>query len=1164
VSGHLQDAPADEAARRRAATLFDRNLVVTAGAGTGKTALLVERLLNLIAGAGVPIASLAAITFTDKAAAELRERLAVALDDLRALAIGGSSAVSAAESKEAALCMEARRAFDWLRSRDGGPTPGEIADRALQALVSLDAASVSTLHAFCSEILRRYPRESRVDPTFAIDEGAAFDRIFEEEWERFLASELGVSPPRAPLWRKALALPGALESIREIGRALASFEIPEAGVSPATRRRAATPAARFGGEVERLCGTLERILRDASGLNPHMARFLQSSRQFLATVLERGPEAMGSAEAPVDLDAYLRRRPPQPGRKLANLDPDEVNAAAARARELIAAFSGVREETLDALIESARPLAAACRERLLQAGFASFDALLRLTRDLLARHPDIRRLLASRYRAILVDEFQDTDPLQYEILFFIAEEEGDRAEDAYQARLEPGRLFIVGDPKQSIYRFRGADIEAYRRAVDHLLACGGEELHLSASFRSPAEIVEPINLLFGALIGPAIPEDEPFEPRYDPIVSHRGAAGDGRPHVEIWSVESGGNVEERRRAEAAAIAAWIARQRDGGARAGERYRPKQIAILLRALTSAGFYLQALRRAEIPYVVDGGRDFYERREVGDLIAFLRAAHNPHEGAAVLAVLRGPLGGVPDDELARFAASGGRFDPPRGTVDEAAFPNLARAFAFLESFRTRTRGRAPDAVIEKALDETPIAMLHASAFDGAQRLANLRKMVARAAAHARAGLSLEETLRVIEDEQRGERAEGESPVADESVDAVRVLSVHKAKGLEYPVVFVPDVGREARRRPAAGTEVAWDGRGAGQIAVRLADGVSNLAWVLHADSARRHEWAEEKRVLYVACTRARERLVLVNSNPSKRSPWRDALAALGYKVEGGYPAEGPLRAGVMHRRVVPDRPAPRVARRQPSPVWSEAALRFQEAITAALAAARPAIRRPAESGGERLAPGDLAGGAADSLQDDARGAPRRDSAAGREVARAAGTAIHGALERWDFRDAARLRVLVARQVTHVVASERDGILQGVQAREVARAAEEILEAFLASPLPARLAAVEVLGREVPILFRDGAGTVWVGACDLVFRDTDGTVVAADYKSDRTGTARAGTGGGLTEAELAERYRPQVGVYVEALRRSLPGAAVRGELLFLRSGAAVEIAGPFREPE
>jgi ATP-dependent helicase/nuclease subunit A len=343
------------------------------------------------------------------------------------------------------------------------------------------------------------------------------------------------------------------------------------------------------------------------------------------------------------------------------------------------------------------------------------------------------------------------------------------------------------------------------------------------------------------------------------------------------------------------------------------------------------------------------------------------------------------------------------------------------------------------------------------------------------------------------------------------------------------------------------------------VRLAGGATNIAWVKHADLSRRHDDAEEKRVFYVACTRARDRLILVNSNPKQgRVPWRAALASLGYLIEGGFPQDGLLSAGVAHRAVVP---APFAEERRVAavdPGWEDAARAFRAASAAVATAAAPPLRWP--SGARDAA---LAGAAGDGAgADQGEGAvlsggppPARSgtAAAGRfrpDAARLAGTAVHAALELWDLRDHAALRAAALRQAERA-AQEAALDLPRREARDLAetvrRETAAIIEAFLATALPARLAAAEILGREVPILYRDDAGTTWIGSCDLLYRDRDGTVVVADYKTDRV-EEEPGT--------AAAAYREQLMVYREAAGRALEGRPVRAEILFVRTGDVVAL--------
>ena len=1136
--------PPDHEHRARATTLFDRNLVVTAGAGTGKTAILVERALNLLGSGATALDTMALITFTEKAAAELRVRLGRGLERLLRRSAGS---VGAAPDR----AEDGDRSWRWLAAQG---TPAErVGAAALAALHALDGAAIGTIHAFCSDILRRYPREAGVDPRFAADDGSAFDRVFEEAWTGQLRADLGPASARAAAWRRALGAGDPPSRVREVALALADFTLPDAARLPA----APVDPADLLGDAARAALRGVREVRDRGrGFRPKFQKFLDAAVVYLEAFLAGGGAGLRAAVGPIPIEAAAAENVGDPGKRAAGVSAAEAEAGCAPARELLGLLAGLDDETAAAMQAVAGPAAAAAGERLLAQGFVSFAAMLRRTRDLLARDHGVRRELGRRYRRLLVDEFQDTDPLQYEILFFLAGAETPPAAGAYRTALEPGRLFIVGDPKQSIYRFRGADIAAYRRAVDHVTRCGGEELRLTASFRSPAALLAPVNRLFEGWLGPAGRWEGEYEPPYDRIESARPAGGDDGPRVTIASVESaaGADADERRAAEAAAIAAWVG-EHAGPAASDRAHRYRDIAILFRAMTHSGLHARALRAAGIPFVVEGGRDFHERPEVSDLLMLLRAVASPNDAPALLAVLRSPLGAVPDGEMARFARAGGRLGRPDAAApDPAAHPNLARALAWLERFRAATHRLPADAVVEQVLASTPLALLHAATHDGPQRLQNLRKMAAIARDRAARGLSLPEAIAVIEAAFEGRAPEGESPLADETHDAVRVLSIHKAKGLEYPVVFVPDLGREEGRGGRdTGAAAAWLRRGdAGYLALRLEAGRWNAAWALHALEARRHEEAEERRVFYVACTRARERLILVNSHRDRRAPWRDRLAVLGYRPgeDGAFPADGLLGGGDVEHRVL--RPAATPPRRVPVPDLrpiERAARAGRDAGAALTAAAVPPLRSPSGTRPEDHAHPEGTAAAARPVRPARSGGDDR----GRrqdvpEVRRLAGIAVHAALEAWDLRDGRALLKRAADEAARAVDLEIP-LPAGAAglAAAVARETAVILEGFLASPLPARLAAATLHGREVALLWRAAGGRVWTGACDILFEE-DGTLVVGDWKTDDV------TG---EPTVMAAAYREQMSRYLEAVRAACPGRAVRGEILFVRRGLAVPLA-------
>jgi ATP-dependent helicase/nuclease subunit A len=497
---------------------------------------------------------------------------------------------------------------------------------------------------------------------------------------------------------------------------------------------------------------------------------------------------------------------------------------------------------------------------------------------------------------LLVDEFQDTDPVQYDIVLLLAEEDGGSAEDPYSARLAPGRLFIVGDPKQSIYRFRGADYASFKRAVDRVGQDGGQHLDLTVNFRSTESVLSPINALFQ---DPSVWTDSPYQPDYVPIHAH-GDAGEGgeTPAVELWSVETDATTATgRRHNEADALARELRRLA-----ATPACRYSDITILFRAFSNIDIYLRALRQAGIPFVVAGGsRDFDQRREVEDLVAILRALARPGDPIALLAFLRSPAGGVPDTELSTHSGADGSWNWSEGNLpDESALPRLHRAISLMRRLASETRLLPVDGVIGHVIRNSPLLPLSAAAHEGPQRVANLRRLAGLAVAMTRDGsLDLNDVVDALQDAGRSD-LEGDSPLADEQEEAVRIMTVHKAKGLENGIVIIPDLSR-GNQNPGSRdltAQAPFLPQGGRALAMEMGEYCSP-AWVWHQAEEERHEQAEEMRVLYVALTRARHRLILMTAGGSGGA-WLKALSAWGY-THDSMPGDDQLLAGgtVRHR-------------------------------------------------------------------------------------------------------------------------------------------------------------------------------------------------------------------------------------------------------------------------
>jgi ATP-dependent helicase/nuclease subunit A len=1115
----------DAADRRRAATDFGCNLAVSAAAGTGKTSLLVERLLNAIGSGRYPLDAMAAVTFTRKAAAEMQARLAAALEWLRILA-GGEGTGGAGEPG----WREAASSWEWLR-REAGVPPREVARRALEALEALDRFKASTLHHFCSEILRLHPLEAGVDPAFSPDEGERFEETFEREWRRFLEEELG-SPAgeRATAWRSALRL-YSLDELRRAARSLCAFDLP---APEEWRERCSEPHAALGEPVRRLAGALLPAFQAGLSFNPSFVPWARGLADLARAFIEgkwRGagdPLPQGVPPGVLEQEPSVGRRALEENAELARRFGED----ALRLQGALRHIAALDEAPALTLIEPLRPLVRQVRETLLREAWVTQDGLLTLVRDLLRDHPRVRRSLQERFRHILVDECQDTDPVQYEILFFLAERpEAPPARDAWTAALEPGRLFIVGDPKQSIYRFRKADIAACQRALGRVRAQGGALLRLSSNFRSRPALIEAVNRLFSPEF-PHAPTDA--QPPYETMEAVREEAEGAA--VEIWSragaEAAADRAEERREAEAAAIAAWIA----ANAGEGRRYRLGEVAILLRARTDLRIYLDGLRRAGVPFVVEGAREILERAEVRHLKALLGCLVRPHDEVALLALLRSPLGGVSDRDLLDHARAGGGWNllrrPPAGSPEP-----VRRSLDWLLGLRQSLLDRPAEEQVMRALEASGLELIEAAQPDGAQCLANLRRYALAVAEAARErGMSLERAMGAVDRRAELEAAgTEESPLADETLEAVRVLTVHKAKGMEFDVVILPDLVRRGEGSRREAIEIVQPRAPASGLGVRTKRGV-NAWWVRHLLDEERHNEAEELRAFYVACTRARQKLIVLGG-PAKQAEtrrcWPRALRHWGYDARTASQDPGKLPPLAEHRPA--DGGAEALPEEPPPPPVDEAVRRFVEASGRARAQERDLERFPSGSKERQW----------ERAEREDAGAPGPSPVGPAAPALSLGRVVHRALERWDGRGNGR--ALLAREV------EREAREEGIDPGPLGRAAGALWERVVSSDLPALLREVGPAGREVPLLLEE-AGIVWRGSLDLLHREGEGRWGVLDYKTEDPGP---------DPAARALQHLPQMRVYARAVVKVL-GVEPRVEIFWVRTGEFTrlrpeDLAGP-----
>jgi len=829
--------------QRRAVETEDVDLCVVAGAGTGKTRVLTERIVHRVVNRGADLRRILAITFTEKAAAEMKSRLAEAL--------GRAGRASAREEVE--------------------------------------AAAISTIHAFCARLLRENAVEAGVDPMFRVLDEVASDARQREALDALVA-DLAVRDP-------------------EEFAALA--ELP--GEDPSETLIDVWRAARESGR------DLAQFLETPAGL-PARADLLSSIRDDVASAVDAAAGvAKASQEKVRAAEATLRAFPPD------DAPPQTLGAAVAalRASFSLQVAAGVKPwlENLrggcDALLETlAEESLAPMRARLARAVVRledlyaaakgdgreiDFVDLERRAVQLLETRDDVRASVRARWGEVLVDEFQDVNPLQARLVDCV------RAER---------RLFVVGDPKQSIYGFRGSDVDVFVARREEIVASDPRgEVTLAASYRSRTEVIGVVNRLF----------KDGF-PLGAPLVAARRFAPRAAPCAELFVVDAS-DAEDGRGAEAAWIAQRIvalvdgpdaprvAAPTDADPLATRKPEFGDVAVLLRTMSNVKLIERALTSRDVPYVVLKGRGFFEAREVVDLSNLLAVVDNPRDDLVLAAVLRSPACGVSDDALfalCRARSEGRVLADVIEDFDVAGLPSRDRAaFAgFVGVFRELRAMRAFEpvtALVDRALAATRLETLALARPNGRQRAANLRKVRALARAADGDGGDLRAFLRGVRDLREREVRETEAPVSGGATGAVSLLTVHAAKGLEFPIVFVPDLGRGAGGERSSIAGNARDG-----VGLKTADvggpfeDVKPWAFRHVEDLNAERSRDEEDRLLYVAVTRAEEHLVLSTSLTSRTAsrPWWDRVAS-AFGVAGPTSESATVAPGVLvHASVRPD--------------------------------------------------------------------------------------------------------------------------------------------------------------------------------------------------------------------------------------------------------------------
>ncbi|OFW34759.1 MAG: hypothetical protein A3F70_07240 [Acidobacteria bacterium RIFCSPLOWO2_12_FULL_67_14] len=1100
--------PPDEAVRTRVRTDFATNLVLEAGAGTGKTTVLVDRLVNLVITGTATLDRVVAITFTEAAAGELKMRLRDALE----------GRLATASSDEAA--------------------------RLSKAIIDLERANVSTIHAFASALLRERPFEAGIDPSFSVVADVAGERTFDDAWNAWLDERLTAGDE---VLMRAVRLGLPIGDFQNAARhVVAERDVLGLPVTPLEFK----PTALLT-ELEAAIGSLKKQKRSCLDES-------DGAYQMIEEIEERIREAKRLAGDA--LEVFLRRLKIVAHKgSQSNWQPKTVCA------EVKAELKRLREAAEAWVEQSDADVNQALRERLLdclqryeaqktEGALADFQDLLLRVRDVLAASVPVRRYFQAKFDRILVDEFQDTDPLQAELVAFLAEDPSAPPATGWrQVQLLPGKLFIVGDPKQSIYRFRRADLQVYEDVKALVLRCGGAVLPLTANFRTVPSVIDFVNARFNEIfVEPGDPAPIALAP-YRDEVDPKGARTVALT-VPPEQMPDDTRLDARLAVVAETIAAFIddiTRVKpwlvyDHGLESPRPARPGDVAILVRKMTPEFIapFEDRLRARQVNYRLVGGKEYFVRDEVRALAAVLRSIDNPADRLSLVQALRSPFFGVSDADLFHFVSTKGVLNINAPQSDSVARRDVFDPiFLLLARLHRLRRIEPPSVIVEELFGRTRALAAFLMMPSGAQMVANLWKVLETARAYeAAAPATLRAFVRFLQDEEASSRTEGDSPVCEAIGASVEIVTVHKAKGLEYPIVIVADLFTD--RLPAGDCIIDHAAKqGWLKIGPFRPDG-----WKDRVDAEDVQQRAEGRRLLYVAMTRARDHLVIPCLPGVSVDSWLGPIANTLVRPADDIPF-GKREANLTwfdSRRLAfgvqgPTRPSVSVAA-EGSPSDAQQALAAEQAWVSA----RRAVRKQASATAEPIVTPSHPVPLADAIDGASTGAqrlfgveaegqlaeisqPAAGSGAADDEPAVFGRYVHEILATVDLSGAD------VEPVARTLA-RRYGLTDANAARAI-----EMVERVLRLPLMDDARAATKIFREVPLAGNAAAGRAQ-GKADLLF-ERAGEWRIVDFKTDRLDAPDA----------LGEHAR-QLAEYSASLAHVV-GARVRSALCLVRRGEVVE---------
>jgi ATP-dependent helicase/nuclease subunit A len=863
------------------------HLVVTAGAGSGKTRVLVERYLRLLEDASPE--QLLAITFTEKAARELRDRVRQTIE------------------KRVSEVLNDPRSSAQLRAQ------------WLQRSSAIESARIGTFHSFCATLLRSHPVDIGIDPAFSVLDEVETLLLRSEAIEETLSQAVQeplVDDPRVAACLQEWSLDELrrmlLQLLQQRSDARQLLAQPSPSFEPSQLDHALAASLSMWQQAqeraaERLQGSdaWQQIWGELS-LQVRRARSDDKLGQQVLDLVAANP----AWPEPCTLDELQTLRA-----QIATINltggskknwPDDSLASTKEAmrqlRDLSKSYGAYLDRNFNPQLEQRAALLVLGLSLLFWQSENSysaskdkndqldFDDLESKARQLLEQHAHVRKHWQAELTTILVDEFQDTNDNQRAIVYSLAGIQNGPAAPAHSGQ----ELFIVGDGKQSIYRFRGADVSVFRNVERDIAAIGGEPVALDTSFRSHAGLVELFNTIFETIFArPSGYQD--YEVPFSPLLAHRPHP-EHQLHCQIHILgsqkeESSGALRDR---EAELLVEQIQALVHGNQpivfEEGRWRVPHygDFVFLLQASSVFEHYERALERAKIPFLTTAGRGYYGRKEVRDLIHLLRVLDDPSDELALVGVLRSPLFALSDADLLRlrFSKAPSLWQALQSHHElEAPTSAFGQRCAFacevLNSLQQQRGKVRVVSLLRQALDQTGYLATISRLNDGERRRVNVEKLLM--AARNAGGKGLSQWSLYLEQLLRQETRESDAPL--EAQGSVRLMTVHRSKGLEFPIVVLPDLGRA----PHTSTNTMLLSRDY-KLSLKLRNSDNDFepsaAFQLAQLAEQQSELAERQRLLYVALTRAQDYLILSGKSGknNESSDWlsqvRKALDQTGY--------------------------------------------------------------------------------------------------------------------------------------------------------------------------------------------------------------------------------------------------------------------------------------------